>query len=117
MSALRICLLAGLCLIAVLVAQEIVKRKKLAVLVPPAQYRFRLLAAVLLSLEIVMIFLGTIFVVRMGPLPQVLYWSGCLLVALLMLVAAIIDVRGVLINYIIERHKIMKDNNLRSSDE
>ncbi|MCC6484113.1 MAG: hypothetical protein IT209_04625 [Armatimonadetes bacterium] len=104
MSALRILLvLAFAAILAALVTEVVRRRNPRRSLVGQQQIKLRVLIAVLFLMLIGMILAGTYFIADMDPLVQILYWSLCLFLAFLIMIVAILDVRGVLINYVVER--------------
>lgn len=114
---LRLALLIGFFAIATIIALDTVRKRRIAALVPGPQFRLRVFIAVLFLLEIVLMFVGTYFLEQEGPLIQILYWSGCLILALLIIVFVVLDVRGVLINYMAERRSILRNDLLNKRDD
>ncbi|MEI6915209.1 MAG: hypothetical protein WCL39_08780 [Armatimonadota bacterium] len=106
-----------ICFVAVIGALmfEVSRRNTpLVSLVPRRQFGLRVLAAVLFLLLIGMIFAGTYWVVDSQPLIQLMYWTLCLALSILIVILAVLDVRGVLINYLVERRNMLKDSSQRS---
>lgn len=104
MTALRVLLVVAFLAILATLAAELTRRKDPArSLVTSQQLKLRILMAALFLVLIAMILAGTFLMATQDALVQILYWSLCLSVAFLIMIVAILDVRGVLINYLIER--------------
>lgn len=108
MGPLRLILLGALVAVGTVLALETVRKRRLSSLVSGSQFWIRVAAAIVLMVEIAMILAGTYLLPGTDPLLQILYWTGCLILAFLLIVLTILDVRGVLINYLIERRSILR---------
>lgn len=109
----RVVLLVGFFLVVTVVALELAFRRHISRLVPDRQFRFRVYMAVLLLAEIGLILAGTVWLSDQPPLLQIAYWTGCLVLAFILIIAVIIDVRSVLINYLVERRDLFRDRDDR----
>lgn len=102
--------LVGFVIITILLVYEGFSRRKTRTLVGKKQFRFRILIAVLFLAEVGLIFGGNTFLQGLNPLVQIIYWSGCLFLAFLLIVAAILDAREVLINYLVARRNLFVES-------
>ncbi|GEM_PF-1168098 len=117
MDVLRLVLIGALVAVATVLALEAVRRKRLAALISPSQFWIRVAAALVMILELVLILAGTYLLAGASPLLQIFYWTGCLILAFLLIVLAILDVRGLLVNYLVERRRIFPDRSSKRSDD
>lgn len=117
MDALRVFLLICFIVIITLVAMEFVRKRRMASLVPARQFGLRLFIAFLFLVEIGMLLIATFWLDAMSPLWQIAFLTGALIVAFIMIAAAIIDVRTVLVNYLIERRRLFIDDSDDKRDE
>lgn len=109
--------MGALVAVATALALEAVRRKRLAALISPSHFWIRVAAALVMILEIVLILAGTYVLVGASPLLQIFYWTGCLILAFLLIVLAILDVRRLLVNYLVERHRILPGRSSKRSDD
>lgn len=117
MNTLRLVLLGALVAVATVIALEAVRRRRLATLVSARQFWIRVTAAVVMIVELVLIIAGTYILPGTSPLLQIFYWTGCLILAFLLIILAILDVRGILVNYLVERRTIVRRTAVERKDE
>jgi|YNPBryantNP2012_1023418.scaffolds.fasta_scaffold00081_20 hypothetical protein len=108
MTAARVALLVFFFAIVTLMVLETARRRRLSALVPAGQYRLRMFIASLFLLEIGLMLAASFWFAVMQPLSQVLFLSICILIALIIVVAALFDLRLVMVNYLIERRNLFR---------
>lgn len=114
---LRILLLVAIVALLTVLILEKAKRQKLQSLIPLGQYRLRIAGLLTMTLLCLLVLFGTYFILDSSPLIQIFYWTGCLILALLLIVLSILDVRYTIINYIIERRNIFHESALKPRDD
>ncbi len=116
MTGARVALLVFFFAIITLMMLETARRRRLSSLVPVGQYRLRMFIATLFLLEIGMMLVASFWFSSMEPLSQVLFLAVCILIALIIVVAALFDLRLVMVNYLIERRNIFRSDAVRRRD-
>ncbi len=112
----RVALLVFFFAIVTLMMLEAARRRRLSSLVPEGQFRLRMFIASLFLLEIVLMLVASFWFAEMEPLSQVLFLAVCILIALIIVVAALFDLRLVMVNYLIERRNIFRSDAARRRD-
>lgn len=117
MGLTRLLLLIGFFVILTVVGLELARHSRFATLVDTRQFRMRISMAVLFLILITMILAGTYVLEGVHALLQLLYWTGCLILSIVILVIAALDVRDVMVNYLREKRNILREDILRKKDE
>ncbi len=116
MGVARTILLVALIVLMCLLALEMLRRSRLSTLVSPGQYRLRIVIVLVFMGDVLMMAVGTYLLAGASPLIQICYWTGCLILALIMVVAAIVDVRATMVNYLVEKRRILHEKALHPHD-
>lgn len=91
--------LVGIVAVAILFALEVRRWRGVSKLITRRQRILRVVLIVLIELLFLMVLAGPWLVARCSKLGQLIYWSGCLVMGLVIVAIALIDLRAVLRGY------------------
>jgi hypothetical protein len=113
-SAVLYIALVGIVVIAILFALEARRWKTMAQLISRRQRILRVILIVLIELLFVMILIGPWVLTKRHPVIQLLYWSACIIMGLVVVVLALVDLRAVAKGYAAVNRRLL--SGLREDD-
>jgi len=103
-----VCLM-GMAVTAVFFAAEVRRWRAIGSVIGPRQRLLRTCLIVVMELLFAMILVGPWVTLRRDPLTELIYWTVCVVVALVVVVAALLDLREVLHGYASMHRRIRGD--------
>lgn len=111
--------LVGMVVIAILFTLEVRRWKTMAMLISRRQRILRVVLIALIELLFLMTLLGPWILHQRNPVAQLLYWSACLIMGLVVVVLALVDLRAVTKGYLAVSRRLLgdlRDDNRREDE-